>query len=277
MRKIFYLIVVVIQGMMILSTIINIIYCVITTNDKLFNSSIYLLYLPYSRFIKSGNYFDVLILIILLVITIAFYVLSIKEIFDDKNKKAPFLMCNGLWFIFSTAITMWICINTDFSVYFDGESYIGMAILYGSMYIMHLILLVLKWNKQNKNIRMQKTLRGDEFLPEHFQLEPTGYAQIVRTAKGSPVIATICFFLCLLICYLNSDLFQTIYLIYGISAAIMVVIFITTIVDFKELKVKSREEPPIKNSLAKLNKMQLISFVLFILSFGVINLIKLVL
>lgn len=274
MKKFYYALIALLQGGMILSSIINILYCLITSDQKLFNTTIFLVFIPFIRFAKSNNILELLILIVFILISIVLFIKSIKELFDEKNKKAPFLALNGLWFIGSTGGAMFLCLNSDFSIFLD-EEHIPLLVIYGIMYLMLLIELMIKWNKQNNNITAQRTLHRDKYLLENFQLRPTGYAQIKRTAKGSPIVAVICFFLCLLICYLNFELFKYCYLLYAISAVIMVMIFVSTLFDFRKYKSVSKDQPPTENYLKKLCKMQIISFLLFSLSFLLILFIKL--
>lgn len=87
MRRIYYIIFTFFQGILILSTIINLIFCIITSSNTIVFTSIYLPFIPYFRFLKSGNIAEVFALLLFLAITITLYIFCVKELFNENNKK----------------------------------------------------------------------------------------------------------------------------------------------------------------------------------------------
>lgn len=69
----------------------------------------------------------------------------------------------------------------------------------GFVYLMICTAQFLKVADQQKIIRSKPDPSKKEFFPENFQMRSISYRQIKRTALGTPVIESVCFFLCLYI------------------------------------------------------------------------------
>lgn len=270
MKRLYYKFVIGLQGVIILSSIINIIYCAFTKEQEVFAFSMYLPVLPIIRFNLTKNIIEIVIMIVFLAVTLLLYYFSTKQLLDDKNIKAPFTAANFVWYMLAQISLVIQVFNDNALANIIGNKHLLLPIVSSIVVLLMLIMLLMKWSQQNNNIRKHPTLRKDNYLPENFQLDATGYNQITRTAKGSPVILCIIFLLCTLICYLQVEYSDFSLLIYGIGSVIFICIFFSTIIECKKYERKTKEKPPHKNYLKKLCIMQITAFVLYAISFVLI-------
>ena len=262
MKKIYYGIVMGFQGYMILISVINLIFCVITGNsNQIFFGSIYLFFVPYIRYINSGNIFEILILVLFFVFTIAVYILSLRELFNDKNLKAPFTIINVIWMLLSYAS---VILAVDSGISYNFIPYITLILLL-------IVLILIKWSEQNKAMRSKTIPDEEDPLAENFQLSAKSYRQIARTAKGSPIIETGVFLVSIYLKYLYLQSFTFVTWFYLITVVLAILIFIGTIYDCRSFKKKTGQCPPSENFLKKLNIMQIVSFILFAISFAIVR------
>ncbi len=263
MRKIYYTIVVALQGISLLTTIVNIIFYAVSKSFVLFPLSIYSLIQPYIRFINNGNIFDLFALILFLLISVVFYLFSSKELLDTKNTKAPFIILNILWLVISYFPILKLN-SDDFTVMTAIISHSSIAILY-------LPVIFIKWSQQNKVMRNKDVPDFEDPLPENFQLAPKSYQQIYRTAKG-PIILELGVFL-VTAYFKYMELHSTLLCVYSYLATMFfaIIIFFGTIHDCKSFKKKTEQDFPYANFLKKLNIMQIISFILFAVSFALVR------
>ncbi len=257
MKKLYYGTVMGLQGLMILSTITNIIFYILTGSSNIFLGCIYLIFIPYNRFINSGNIFEILILVLFFLITILLYVLSVREIFNINNTKAPFTILNIIWIMlsyFGVVLAMSNGVNYN-------------PIIYMILVIMFIPLMLMKWSDQNTVMRSKVVTDIEDPLPENFQLAPKSYKQISRTAKGLPVIEIGIFLVSLYFKYLGLQNILALSLLYALTTLLAIIVFFGTIHDCKSFYKKHRTPPPTNNFLKKLSIMQIISLILFVISF----------
>lgn len=184
MKKIYYGIVMGFQGYMILISVINLIFCVIIGNsNQIFFGSIYLFFVPYIRYINSGNIFEILILVLFFVFTIAVYILSLRELFNDKNLKAPFTIINVIWMILSYAS---VILAADSGISYNFIPYIILILLL-------IVLILIKWSEQNKAMRSKTIPDEEDPLPENFQLSAKSYRKLPVRLKVHRLLKQVCF------------------------------------------------------------------------------------
>ncbi len=259
--KIIYLIEIFLMSFTFLSTAINIIYDIINCCDDVFFSSVYLLMVPYLNFFKTSSFFELIPFIIFWSISIILAILASREYMNCKLRKMIFIPLIGLWYIISTAPTI-----VAYNFYNgDDETLIGnmlfsmlMTIFLGIVFIIKFIS-VFRYNKRNGNKEI--------LYFENFQMHATDYEQIKRTSLLSPLSAIACFLMCLLIKYLNVKILRFYYLFYIIIAMLLIFIFVGIIYECKRYENKTGEKPPTDNFLKNLNIMQIITFILFAVSF----------
>ncbi len=270
MKKIYYYFVIAMEGIMIISTLINVIFCLITYKIDIFITSIYLVFVPINRFLNSNNYFELLLLLFFIGITIVFYIFSAKEILNKKIEKTPFIILNAIWIYMSGICLMFLNSN-------EAKVILNLNPIFVSISAVSIIgLIILKWSDLNKLYRNKPVPDYEDPLPENFQLKAKSYKQIKRTALGTPVISIGVFLFNLLLVYINSEnsvLITFRNLMYGFSIFLELIILFGTIHDCKEFQKITGEKVPKKDFLRKLNAIQIVSIVLFVLSFFVLNMI----
>lgn len=269
MKKIYYNFVIILQGTMILSTIINIVYCFIVSKVDIFLTSIFLMFVPLNRFLNENNYYELLVLLFFGAITIIFYIFSVKETLNKYIEKTPFLIINALWFYISNFSIMFLDSNEATIILQVNPIFISIVA------ISLILLIILKWIDLNKLYRNKSIPNFEDPLPENFQLQAKSYEQIKRTALGTAVISIGVFLFNLLLIYINNT--SSILLIfrnfmYSFCMFFEIIIFFGTIHDCKAFEKKTGQKPPLKKFLKKLNIIQILSIVLLAISFFVLNL-----
>ncbi len=259
--KIIYLIEIFLMSFTFLSTAINIIYDIINCCDDVFFSSVYLLMVPYLNFFKTSSFFELIPFIIFWSISIILAILASREYMNCNIRKIIFIPLTLIWYPISTVPTM-IAYNLE---NMNDDTLIGnilfsmlMTIFLGIVFIIKFIS-VFRYNKRNGNKEI--------LYYENFQLHATDYEQIKRTSLLSPLSAGACFLLCLLIKYLNVKVLRFYYLFYIIFAIYIIIVFVGIIYECKRYENKTGEKPPTDNFLKNLNIMQIITFILFAVSF----------
>lgn len=274
MKKAVYILELLLQGAMLLISLVNIVYNLIEATQavfirRVFSGSMYLFFVPYNRYIDTENILELLILALFFSISIGLYLFSAKELFDDKKIKIPFTIMNFLWFIFSVSVPMFMAVDNEesFVELFVEKNFLGLCLSYITMFMIVAVLHV-KVINNIKIIRSNPELYKEEFLPERFQLSAKSYAQIKRTAMGTPVIALGVFIVCLLLKYFNSSItFGIITALYIGSLAIMLFIFVGLIFECKSFQKRNIEKLPAPDFIKGLNKTQIISMLIFVGSY----------
>ncbi|MEE0264420.1 MAG: hypothetical protein UD936_02240 [Acutalibacteraceae bacterium] len=274
MKKAVYIIELLLQGAMLVVSLVNIVYNLIEATQavfvrRVFSGSMYLFFVPYNRYIDTENILELLILLLFFVVSFGLYILSAKELFNDKKIKIPFTVMNFLWFIFSVSVPMFLAVGNEesFAELFIEKNFSGIVLSCVTMIMITAVLFV-KVVNNIKIIRSNPELYKEEFLPERFQLSAKSYAQIKRTAMGTPVIASGVFIVCLLLKYLNDNItFGVITALYVFSFAIMLFIFVGLIFECKSFKKRNIEKLPAPDFVKSLNKIQIVSMLIFVGSY----------
>ena len=259
MKKVFYFIFTIYQGALILSTMVNLIFNICMGNIESFYFSIPSILTPYDKFIHSGSPLDLFVLALFLVVTITFYILSTRELFDSKIEKAPFFLMNFFWVLLSSFTSILIYGKT-----------ISICIFQMILLVIMLVVLLLKWSQQNKAIRNNVTSSNADSLPENFQMSPKSYKQIERTAKGLLVIELGALLLCFYLMYFEIANLMFLYGLYSIIGVLAIIVFLGTIFDCKKIEKNGEKAPT--GFMKKLNTLQILSCALSVI-FAVITFI----
>lgn len=274
MKKAVYISGLLLQGVMLILSLVNIIYNLLEATQavfirRVFSGSMYLFFVPYNRYLDNGNVFELLILILFFVVSFGLCVFSARELLNDKTIKIPFTIINFLWFNFSVSVPMFIAGDSqeNFIEFFIENNFLGLCLSWIIIFIQVGILFI-KVMGNNKIIRSNPELYKEEFLPERFQLSAKSYAQIKRTAIGTPVIASGAFIVCLLLKYFNDTItFGAITALYIFSLVIMIFLFVGLIFECNSFQKKNIEKLPSPNFVKELNRIQIVSMIIFICSY----------
>lgn len=260
-KKILYGIAISVQLIIILSTIINVVVCIISSENIVFFSSLYFLLVPNMKFAVSCNYLEIVSFIIILLITLYLFIRSSKEYFNFKLKKSIFIPFNTIWIIVSSIFSLvaYNLTNTDaLNLCFENMVFYMIVSTFLTVTMVIKVFDVLKYKKLNE--------QSDYNLSDKFQMHAIDYEQVKRTVK-LPIyleMGAIIFSVCMKYCNNDANL---LFIPSCIGIAIFSMIsFIGIIYEFYRLKNKLKKEPP-NNFLIKLNIAQIISFVLFAISF----------
>lgn len=268
MKKYLYKFAIVLQLFLILSSLANLLYCAIEHREVMFFGTIYLFFVPYFRFLASGNIYEGIVLFLFVIFTIFLFIFAAKDFLDSENRKSWALPSNLVWILYSIAPCL---IYTDLhTLERIGEMDNFMpSIFFSFIVILFLFIITLmKFCDQCKNIRNKPDPAKEEFLPEKFEWHCISYKQIRRTSLGSPVIVCVCFILSLTLKYLNGPVVDlVINVLYGFCLFFLIVIFFGTIYEYYNYGKRTGEKPPTKNFLKKLNIIQIVSFIFLALSF----------
>lgn len=266
-KRSLYIVGVAVQGLMIINSLINYFIYLQNSAKPIDPFTIRAFFVPCNRYLESGSIIEIFVLLAFIVISIVLYIFASRDLLNRKNRNSAFIILNTFWFLISYSV-VFIFMNPDeINVLMSSEGFIlSMLELIPSFLL--LLMLICKGLDQKNLRRKEPDPTKEEFLPENFQMRSISYRQIKRTAMGTPVIAAVCFLLCLYIRYLNGLLVaQTINFLYALSAIFIVIIFIGTIVECRSFEKRTGQKPPTENFLKKLNIVQIVSFILFALTY----------
>ena len=248
----------VMQLTLVLLTVINIVFCLISCTHTIFLGSLDFCFAPYFRYIKKGNLLELIALVLFIAITIF---LSIKTLIETINKKenndVKYTLVNFSW-IFSSMLT-------SMPLIIELEDYLPIFSRVGSLIciILLLVIFICKVNNKNKsnfaNYCRQKNIT---------------YQKTYKTVKKIPLLYLGLFSFVLLFRYytyylvgLNNLFVFIMNVVYLTGAYFAVGYFITSVKSFNYLKNNKNEHCPYTSFFKKICSLQIISFLLFILSY----------
>lgn len=275
MKKSLYLAYSFIQFFTLLLSIENVCYCIFASDLQLF-SSIFLFFIPCQRFLSTGNCNEILILSLFIVISLALFIFSTKELFNKATKKSIFLPAYYFWFITATFISLLADSSNTKGVmnYLLNSEEIWTVVYNIIPIILGAFVIFAKLTEVQNNIRnLDNCIKSEYFTPEGFQMQAKSYNQIFRTAKGVPVISSLCFLFSILMIYISDNVHVFLNFLYGLTFAIILIISFGNVYEFKRYKNVTHKAPPSKDFFIKMSLMQIISVVLFVLSFAFISFI----
>lgn len=258
-KRLTYILSVFIQGIFIIETVINVIYCSIFESAEIWPLTIAHVFIPYLKYYYMNNIIDIFVLILFLCLSIILYVFSTIELLNNSNTKAPFIILNYLWNIIGFW-TFGIKINNTY-----------VLDIFSMMYYLYIVLSIvivipIKWKQQNQVIKAQLYSNRENPLLKKIDFLPKDYSQIIRTAKG-PVIVEICiFFILLFFKYMGEYKQDIINAIYFFTVIFALIIFFGTISDYNFF-VNSCKKNIGNCTIKKINILQIVSLILFILTY----------
>lgn len=261
-KKIYYSVSVGSYGIMIVSTIINVIYCLITSNMHRFPTSLFINFYPFYQFFKWEKTIDLIAFIVLLLVSIMIHITTIKILFFNKDNKYAFAVFIGaVWValsIFLEAPKYWEMM-TIFSgeemMFCDLYSFIVFLLLGTSM----LLKMYKKENRVNTLLPAYSTTTKAQNFEDNL---------VMSTKKISyiPIISQVSIFSIFLISkyYLReTNIFVAFYIIISIMS---ILLFLVVLRNFRKIKISGSYDNISINSLRKNIYTQIISFVIFVLS-----------
>lgn len=258
-KKLPYIFSIIFQGIFLLTTIINLIYDIIKNSVSVWSLTIAHIFIPYLKYTHSGHIFDLFVLGLFLCISVISYIFSIKELLDSRNKKLPFLILNYLWNI----LGFW-----TFGAKIGGVYVMDIfSLIYYCLFFIFIVTVIpLKWKEHKSIANVDISDNSENPLLKKFDFLPKSYAQIVRTAKGAPVVEISIFLIMLFFKYIGEIVLEIVNILYLFTVVFAIIIFIGTISDYRFF-IQSGNKSNRKHTLSKLNTMQIVSFILFVTTY----------
>lgn len=112
-KKMFYIAVIAVQIVTMVSSIANIIFCLINQTNTIFVTTSYLYLVPYYYFSFDNNWAELLVLIPIILISLFLFITSSKAFLNSEKKFSVFIPINAIWVIISSVLTP-LLFNTRF-------------------------------------------------------------------------------------------------------------------------------------------------------------------
>ena len=252
--KVIKLIYIVYQGLLIASTLVNVLYWFMV-KKIFFLTSIILVFVPIERFSDSHSIIHLFFLLLFFTFTIFSFIKMIPEILYSKKVRLPYTLVNIFWLFISTWLAMIVIAFSENSLHDKAFDDIRLFIVPNITIFIVLILVLALWGVRRE---------------ERFQLRATSYEQISRTAKGSPVFVTACTVLGLVFWYLGLPLSTPQFILYIFCLLVLIINLFSTIIELR--RPEMIREVSIQNE-RKLYLIQGVSLVSLLLSFGLVMLL----
>lgn len=257
-QKLYYFII----GYQVLSfifTIINLIYCFISTDTTLFPFSISGFFIPQYYITYGGGLWNIIPLMILILITSLLFVKSSKEFLNPNPNSGKFIALNIFWLCF-----MYSYFLVFFMLHMSSnpqQPYTSILNLFISVVFIYIYI-----------IAMFCKVKYYEIAKNNMKIKC--YRQIKNNAISASAIAIFSFLLTLSMHYYsdmplsnpkNHDLFSLDKYTIGVFIIISIILFVYNNISFFTLKKDSKEKLPCKHFLLKLNILQILSIILSLL------------
>ena len=257
-QKLYYFVI----GYQILSfivTIINLIYCFISTDTTLFPFSIAGFFVPQYYITYGGGLWNIIPLVILIFITLLLFVKSSKEFLNQQPNHGRLIALNIFWLCFMYSYFP-VCFMLNMPSYpeppYNSILNLIISVIFTYIYMIAMFCKVKYYEIARDNIKIKY------------------YRQIKNGAISASVIAIFSFLLTLSTHYYsdmplsnpkNHDLLSLDKYTIGVFILISVILFVYNNVSFFTLKKEGKEKLPCKYFLLKLNVLQILSILLSLL------------
>lgn len=249
----------------LISTLINIIFNIISSSDKVFFSSYYLLLVPYINFTKTHNYLEIIPFIIFLSISIVLFYKCAKDYFNMEVRRPYFTALALIWVSITMLSYAVYTTSHDIIPYDDIDVYNA---IYSSILVIYLIIAMLvKICDVEKYTLSNPDPSNSMMFPQNFQLHAIDYKQIFRTALLNPIGFGFAFGGSILLRYLGVRAIKFTIMMYIVVAIIDIIVFIGVIYEYKRFVRLNEDSPPPRHFLRNINVMQIGLFMLLLITF----------
>lgn len=263
-QNILYWFTVVFQGVSIIVTTINLIYCFITKNTVSFLFSNVALLIPQYYISYGDGIWNIIPLLLFIAITVLLYFKSSMIILGIKNQKKFYISINGLWLIFcNVSYLIFFTFNTATTGVPPYCSFVNIYIWIAFIFIY--IFVIYKKNSIFKNMELNMSVKT--------------YKDVKKYTYANSFIAFFTILLAFWMHYFsdmplsnptdNNMIFLD-YMLYPIFWLINIILFIVNIIFYYTVKKESNKALPLKYFFLKINLHQILSFVLSVISFHLI-------
>ena len=248
---------VVCQGIQIISSIINLIYCFITGSTYLFPTCNPSWFIPQYYLSNGQGLWNAIILALFIGVTVFLYVKSSKYLLGDSVKPNQIVALNGIWVMLCLLSYMMFFAfhlvgrSGDVPYWSPANWYISIAV-----YFTYMLVILIKYNY------------SDEFKNN---LQVTTYKQVKRYAISNCQIAAFTLILDYWMHYFadmplsnpnGHDVIEFDILLSSIFIMINIVLFIITTVFYFDVKKEGKDTPPCKHFLLKISLLQIAAIII---------------
>lgn len=249
----------------LISTLINIIFNIISSSDKVFFSSYYLLLVPYINFTKTHNYLEIIPFIIFLSISIVLFYKCAKDYFNMEVRRPYCIPLSQLWIIISTVLSY--TAHTYHDVIPCDNINGNNLIFFSAFSIFQVIAMFVKICDIEKYTLSNPDPSNSMMFPQNFQMHAIDYKQIFRTTLLNPIGFGFSFGGSILLRYLGVRAIKLTIMMYIVVAIIDIIVFIGVIYEYKRFVRLNEDFPPPRHFLRNINIMQIGSFMLLLITF----------
>lgn len=249
----------------LVSTLINIIFNIISSSDKVFFSSYYLLLVPYINFTKTHNYLEIIPFIIFLSISIVLFYKCAKDYFNMEVRRPYCIPLSQLWIIISTVLSY--TAHTYHDVIPCDNINGNNLIFFSAFSIFQVIAMFVKICDIEKYTLSNPDPSNSMMFPQNFQMHAIDYKQIFRTTLLNPIGFGFSFGGSILLRYLGVRAIKLTIMMYIVVAVIDIIVFIGMIYEYKRFVRLNEDFPPPRHFLRNINIMQIGSFMLLLITF----------
>lgn len=245
---------VVYQGIQIISSLMNLIYCFISGSTYLFPTSNVAWFIPQYYISNRQGLWNAVILALFIGITVFLYVKSSKYLLGDSVNPNQIVALNGIWLMLCVlSYMMFFCYHM-----IDEPPYLSMLnlclnIIFGFTYML-VILIKYNYSDEIKN-----------------NLQVTTYKQVKRYAISNCQISAFTLILDYWMHYFadmplsnptGHDVIEIDILLSSIFIMINIVLFIITTVFYFDVKKEGKDTPPCKHFLLKISLLQIAAIII---------------
>lgn len=245
--------------LLVLISIINLIFNIVSENRYIFVGSIYLILIPYFKFLQSQSYIEIIPAAIIILITIFLLYKSSKEYCKLKEKRPYYTFLFLLWLIIASAISG-VAFNIDNFYKFD-----GIAV---NTVVLSIILIL--------NVVAALMLLSDYYKnnPVKYYINPVTTNDIFMYCNVIPGVSSVILALLFTMKYCGEIIDMVLIIILYLMFAFLFIYFIVYyLYYYKKITKKFPKQKWAKKSTNKFVITQIISITVYLISFGVLKLL----
>lgn len=260
-KKIYYSIVVGLQSLLILLLLVNVGYCLVTSDLTMFpTTALYLNFYPFINFCQTHNPYDLLVFISLMILILVMHFATICILFKKvKRIYAWVVIVNAYMY----ALTLYS--NGDLIYVLKGGAYLIYGYSNVAMFFLLFIAALIKLYR--KRVHINSSLADDYFLPNEEDDRPEDKCdRTIQACILAPIFQTACFAFSLITKYYGSLLENYLFLFYIVFVIVSIFIFAFSYRDYKNVANSNQFSDEQIKKVEKYIKIQPITFALFLAS-----------
>lgn len=234
-KKIYYSIVVGLQSLLILLLLVNVGYCLVTSDLTMFpTTALYLNFYPFINFCQTHNLYDLLVFISLMILILVMHFATIYILFKKVKRIYAWVVIVNAYFyaltMYSDGDLVYVFHDIEFSIY-----------IYSNLAMFLLLLIAALLKLYRKRVHINSSLAEDYFLPNEEDNKPEDKCDgIIQACILALIFQIACFAFSLITKYYGSLLENYLFLFYIVFMIVSICILIYSYREYKKSsKLKS--------------------------------------